>query len=165
MRKLNKVTVAIQKENTSEFLNAVGKFYKKKINIPIECYLYRKILSGCSSLKLEKIGQDRTEEIISPIKSHFESESYEKVLEVGGGYGRRALVVGSVLSIERYKMFDLSEVRKLISKHLECFVLNGSYSASTLDKSTSESYNIIISKYAFSYVTSGLQKHTKKVMS
>jgi putative sugar O-methyltransferase len=104
--------------------------------------------------------------VASDLKKYFGNDFGDKIAEIGGGYGGQSLIIDSLFQIEKYNIYDLPEVNKLISKFLESFILDSSYSVTTLNQSTTKEYDLVISNYAFSELPGELQrKYIKKVLS
>lgn len=148
----------IVKNEHPEFLNKQEWKKNDEIGNPIT-YEYEDVGSvSPTTLRYLKVAAD--------IKTHFGEDIGENIAEIGGGYGGQALVLDTLFSFNKYRIFDIPEVNRLISKYLESYLLNGSYSVTTLNKSTSEEYDLVISNYAFSELPSNLQKmYINKVLA
>lgn len=149
----------IVEEKAPEFLDNPERWKKNDdIGNPIT-YKYDSVGNvSPTTLRYLKVAAD--------LKSHFDQDFGEEIVEIGGGYGGQALITDSLFSINKYRIFDIPEVNQLISKYLESYLLNGSYSVTTLNKSTAEEYDLVISNYAFSELPSHLQKmYIEKVLS
>ena len=83
--------------------------------------------------------------------------TFEKVAEIGCGYGGQALVNDYLLFIKESKLFDLPYVNKLIDKYLNNFLFRGSYKTAILNKEKVSNYDLVISNYAFSEMPKELQ--------
>lgn len=88
------------------------------------------------------------------------------VAEIGVGYGGQRLVLDQLYKFRSYDLFDLPPVLGLVSKYLECHLLQSSYKAKTLNTHDGEkSYDLVISNYAFSELPAIVQrKYVDKVL-
>lgn len=105
--------------------------------------------------------------VASDLRQLFGDLSGARVAEIGVGYGGQMLVLDQIFRLGAYSLFDLPPVLKLVSRYLESHILNSSYRLCTLNQSDgSDSYDLVISNYAFSELPSRLQtKYIEKVMS
>lgn len=88
------------------------------------------------------------------------------VAEIGCGYGGQCLVNDQLLSVGKATLFDLPIATQLITRYLENFLLNGAYEICTINRAMPESYDLVISNYAFSELPKNLQlKYIEKVLS
>jgi putative sugar O-methyltransferase len=89
------------------------------------------------------------------------------IVEIGVGYGGQALILDRAFKINRYELLDLPPVLSLVSKYLESHILNCAYKTSTLNQKTGDdSYDLVISNYAFSELPAHLQlKYIEKIIS
>ncbi|MFL2693713.1 MAG: putative sugar O-methyltransferase [Gammaproteobacteria bacterium] len=111
-----------------------------------------------STLYYTKIGSD--------LETLFGGDIGKNIVEIGSGYGGQGLILDSIFHLDTITLFDLPLVNKLISKYLECFTLNSSYSVSTLNEATPQAYDLVISNYAFSELPKMIQiKYIEKVLS
>jgi putative sugar O-methyltransferase len=105
--------------------------------------------------------------VASDIKKIFGDFSFEKIAEIGVGYGGQLLINDKVFKFKEYHLFDLPPVLNLTEKYLESHNLNNSYKSYTLNQhSGSTYYDLSISNYAFSELPSKLQmKYIDKIFS
>jgi hypothetical protein len=105
--------------------------------------------------------------VASDLLNIFGKDIGANVVEVGVGYGGQLLVNDKVFSFTEYLMYDLPPVLELVAKYLESFILNCSYRLATLNQSAgTETFDLVISNYAFSELPSQLQRmYIKKVLS
>ena len=83
--------------------------------------------------------------------------TFNKVAEIGCGYGGQALVNDYLFFIKESKLFDLPYVNKLIDKYLNYFLFKGSYKTTIINKEKVSNYDLVISNYAFSEMPKELQ--------
>jgi hypothetical protein len=91
-----------------------------------------------------------------------------KVVEIGGGYGGQCLLADMLWQLRSWTVFDLDAVLLLISRYLECHLMNSSYKVMTLNRfdDEGEEFDLAISNYAFSELPKVLQeKYVSKVLS
>jgi putative sugar O-methyltransferase len=105
--------------------------------------------------------------VASDLLKFFGDSVGDKVVEIGAGYGGQALINDMTFKIKEYELLDLPPVLNLISKYLESHILNYGYKLSTLNQKTGEdSFDLVISNYAFSELPTHLQmKYIEKVIS
>ena len=105
--------------------------------------------------------------VASDIKKIFGNNVGEKIVEVGVGYGGQLLIIDKVFSFKECHLYDLPPVLALVAKFLESFILNCSYKLVTLNQCAgTETYDFLMSNYAFSELPSQLQRmYIKKVIS
>lgn len=90
----------------------------------------------------------------------------ERVAEIGCGYGGQTLVNDQLLDYKHATLFDLPFVNELIRRYLNSMLLKGFYKVTTVNESQAETYDLVISNYAFSELPSPLQKaYIHKVLS
>lgn len=103
--------------------------------------------------------------VASDLKVLFGGDIGKKIAEIGGGYGGQALVCDAIFQTEEYHVFDLPDVNDLVAKYLESFLLSGSYATHTLNTAVVDSYDLVISNYAFSEVPKAVQvAYIRKVL-
>ena len=115
------------KDQTPEFLNKFELFKKNDLlgNSSQEDYPGAGLISP-STLRYIKI--------LSDIVKLFGDIKYDKIAEIGAGYGGQMLVNDQIINCSEHHLFDLPPVLELISKYLEGHILNGSYKTCTLNK-------------------------------
>jgi hypothetical protein len=140
------------KKQTPEFFNKFELFKKNDIlGLPITVNYPSVGLISPSTLRYIKIASD--------IFTIFGDIKYDKICEIGAGYGGQMLINDQIINYSEYHLFDLPPVLELISKYLECHILNGSYKTYTLNRHNGEQeYDLVISNYAFSELPLELQK-------
>jgi putative sugar O-methyltransferase len=98
----------------------------------------------------------------------FDFSGINSIAELGCGYGGQTLILDA--AVERpleFHLFDLPPVLALSSRYLESHVLRGSYQCHTLNQVRgTESYDLVLSNYAFSELPRHLQlRYFTKVVS
>ena len=90
------------------------------------------------------------------------------VVEIGGGYGGQFLLADRIWQLSSWTVLDLDPVLQLISRYLECHLINSVYKPTTLNRFDSQTakFDLAISNYAFSELPKILQqKYISKVLS
>jgi putative sugar O-methyltransferase len=90
------------------------------------------------------------------------------VVEIGGGYGGQFLLADRIWQLSSWTILDLDPVLQLITRYLECHLINSAYNPTTLNRFDSQTVqsDLAISNYAFSELPRPLQlKYISKVMS
>lgn len=104
--------------------------------------------------------------VASDLKILFGGDIGRKIAEIGGGYGGQGLVCDFLFRTDEYHIFDLPDVTQLVSKYLEAFLMHGSYVTHTLNASQVDSYDLVISNYAFSELPKPVQlAYVRKVLA
>lgn len=105
--------------------------------------------------------------VTGDLEKFFGKDLGEKIVEIGVGYGGQLLINDRLFKITEYHLFDLPPVLCLVSKYLESHILNTSYVLNTLNQCNgNDTYDLVISNYAFSELPSQLQlMYIKKVLS
>lgn len=150
----------IIKNNSPELLNNINQFKDNDLVGGPITYDYPKIGNiSPSTLRYIKVASD--------LKKYFGSDIGQKVAEIGVGYGGQLLINDKIFDIKSYHLFDLPPVLSLVSKYLESHILNCAYKLFTLNQhGGDESYDLVISNYAFSELPSQLQiKYIEKIIS
>lgn len=101
----------------------------------------------------------------SDLKYYF-GELGENIAEIGTGYGGQCLILDQIFKWKRYFLFDLDLPLQLTSRYLENFLLNSSYTCTTLNQYWEKEIDFVLSTVAFSELPSKLQiRYLEKVIS
>src|SRR5262249_29730903 len=105
--------------------------------------------------------------VAADLRGLFGPDLGKSIAEIGVGYGGQLLVNDSEFSMQRYDLFDLEPVLRLVERYLESHLLNCAYQTSTLNQHLGEkAYDLVISNYTFSELPSQLQrKYIEKVLA
>lgn len=90
------------------------------------------------------------------------------VVEIGGGYGGQFLLADLLWDLASWTLLDLDPVLQLVSRYLECHLINSVYNPTTLNRFDSQraGFDLAISNYAFSELPKALQlKYISKVLT
>ena len=104
-------------------------------------FLYRHGLLSPTSIRYVKVALD--------LKLLFRPD-LEHVAEIGCGYGGQCHANSSLLSYNNHYLLDLPEVNRLVSKYLNSFLLNTTFSTNTINEYSPRNQDLVISNYAFS---------------
>ncbi|MGB2686030.1 MAG: putative sugar O-methyltransferase [Olleya sp.] len=80
-----------------------------------------------------------------------------KICEIGVGYGGQCRIINSISKTEEYTLVDLKKVLMLTQTYLDKYALNTSTRYKTMNELKTESYDLIISNYAFSELPGHIQ--------
>lgn len=83
-----------------------------------------------------------------------------KIAEIGGGYGGQCKVITDYFKIKDYHIVDLPEVNALTKKYLNRLEVKN-FRVSSSDELVKEEYDLLISDYAFTELSRGLQDYYK----
>lgn len=80
-----------------------------------------------------------------------------RIVEIGVGYGGQCKIISDLYEFESYTLVDLPSCLPLAKKYLDHFEVRNII-CSTLDELDKKNqYDLVISNYAFSEITRGLQ--------
>jgi putative sugar O-methyltransferase len=86
--------------------------------------------------------------VLSDLLKHFGSLDGFRIAEIGIGYGGQCRIIGAATSFTCYTLIDLREPLELTRRYLACFnPLPTRYR--TMEQLVPESYDLVISNYAF----------------
>jgi len=143
-----------------ELLGDIGRFkLNDQVGRPI-LYKYEGLGSiSPTTLRYLKVAAD--------LRELFGDLTDFDVAEIGCGYGGQFLVTDMLWQLHSWTLFDLEPVLQLISRYLECHLIDSCYRTTTLNRFDSRSarFNLAISNYAFSELPKKLQlKYISKVL-
>lgn len=93
------------------------------------------------------------------IQDLFSSKGVKRVGEIGIGFGGQFAIISKSLRLTEYLMYDLPVVLALAQKTLhEAKLLSGSFKPQTIDPVIQDSFDLIISNYAFSELPASIQQ-------
>jgi phospholipid N-methyltransferase len=153
------VYLDIVRKDNPHLLNKINDFKKNDLVGSPSLYEYPEIgLISPTTLRYTKVTSD--------LLKFFGDSVGDRVVEIGAGYGGQALINDMTFKIKEYEFLDLPPVLTLVSKYLESHILNCGYKLSTLNqKSGDDSYDLVISNYAFSELPTHLQmKYIEKII-
>lgn len=89
----------------------------------------------------------------------FNNINIEKIGEIGIGFGGQFAVTSKSVQLNEYALYDLPVVLALAQKTLhEAKLLSGSFKPQTIDPVIQDSFDLIISNYAFSELPASVQQ-------
>ena len=105
--------------------------------------------------------------VASDLRKYFGFDIGKKIVEIGVGYGGQLLINDQIFKMKEYHLYDLPPVLSLVERYLEAHILNCAYKTSTLNRNSGdEHYDLAISNYAFSELSSQLQcKYIDKILA
>jgi putative sugar O-methyltransferase len=94
------------------------------------------------------------------IKNKFDKNTYNSIVEIGGGYGGLCKVLSSLVKFKKYYLIDLPEPSLLSKKYLNKFIgiVNKMNYLTTEDLYSFDKIDLVISNYAFSECSLEFQK-------
>jgi hypothetical protein len=81
-----------------------------------------------------------------------------KIVEIGGGYGGLCKIISDIFEFESYTLFDLPQCLELSKKFLDLHNLNNINYLTEQSLSSIENFDLVISNYAFSELSTNLQE-------
>jgi putative sugar O-methyltransferase len=153
----------VTKEQGEQYLKIIGD-ESPSILEKIEEFKQNDLVGGSSTVNYSRIGKIspstlRYIKVSSDLLNFFGEDIGERVAEIGVGYGGQLLIADKILKFKRYDLFDLSPVLDLTSRYLESHTLNSAYKTQTINQHLGNiKYDLVISNYAFSELSSGLQR-------
>jgi hypothetical protein len=106
--------------------------------------------------------------VASDLRELFGELTDFNVVEIGAGYGGQFLISDLLWRLGSWTILDLDPVLQLISRYLECHLINSIYKPTTLNRYGGQdaAFDLAISNYAFSELPKQLQlKYISKVLS
>jgi hypothetical protein len=144
-----------------ELLSDIGRFkINDQVGRPILCSYDGLGLISPTTLRYLKVAAD--------LRELFGDLTDFDVAEIGCGYGGQFFISDMLWRLHSWTLFDLEPVLQLISRYLECHLINSSYRTTTLNRFDGRSarFDLAISNYAFSELPKQLQlKYISKVLS
>lgn len=95
--------------------------------------------------------------ILSDLEEKFGSLDNWNICEIGVGYGGLCRIINSYFKVKNYCLVDLKPVLMLTQKYLDHYVFNTSIAYKTMHELGNESYDLIISNYAFTEMRKEIQ--------
>lgn len=158
-------------EKSQNYIDIINRQTPTLLESKLDLILRNDEVGNAAKRNYEKIGRVSPStlyytKIGSDLETLFSGDIGKNIAEIGSGYGGQGLILDSLFDLDSITLFDLSLVNQLVSKYLECFTLNSSYSVSTLNEAIPQSYDLVVSNYAFSELPKIIQlKYIEKVLS
>lgn len=103
--------------------------------------------------------------VAKELESYFPRQVNGRIAEIGVGFGGQASILLKNHNLTKYTMFDLPEVFNLVDSYLGKLNLTQKIEFSDIHKLASDTWDLVISNYAFSELPRNLQiKYVKKVL-
>ena len=145
-----KLSLEYLKKTNQNILNQINKFMiNDNTGDPIKFY-YKTLNKNVSP------GTLRYLKVCSDIEKYF-GKKFGNIVEIGCGYGGQYIILDKYFNIQRYTLFDLPQVNKLIEKNLLNYNLKSKYQFGNI-KENYKKIDLVISNYAFSELPRKLQK-------
>lgn len=140
-------------------LAGIGTFAINDLVGGAEIVRYGDIALSPSTLRYVKVASD----LVTLFGEGLEGG---RIAEIGVGYGGQMLVLDQIYRFGQYHLFDLPPVLELTQRYLESHLLRSAYRKFTLNQHDGgESYDLVISNYAFSELPMALQKeYLRKIL-
>jgi putative sugar O-methyltransferase len=152
--------LAVIKEQSPAFFDRFDQFkINDLVGSPIT-HLYPGIgIISPTTLRYIKVASD--------LQKYFGFDIGTKIVEIGVGYGGQLLINDQIFKMKEYHLYDLPPVLSLVERYLEAHYLNCAYKTSTLNQNSGdERYDLAISNYAFSELTSQVQcKYIDRILA
>ncbi|MEA5086233.1 MAG: putative sugar O-methyltransferase [Methanocorpusculum sp.] len=145
--------IKIIKERTPQLLNSITDFKKNDLYGAPATFYYSEIDTSISPTTLRYI------KVLSDLIRLYSFPPSLNVCEIGVGYGGQCRINMSYLGIKKYTLVDLPQVLKLCQKFLSNFETSNNTYFQTMDElDVFESYDLVISNYAFSELKKDIQE-------
>ena len=95
--------------------------------------------------------------ILSDLESEFGTLDNLNICEIGVGYGGLCRIISSYFHVKSYTLVDLKPVLMLAQRYLDYYPLNTTLIYKTMNELAKESYDIVISNYAFTEMKREIQ--------
>ena len=95
--------------------------------------------------------------VMADLRRLFGSLDGMRICEIGVGYGGQCRVIGAFFRPASYCLVDIKPALNLAQRYLDNYVLDSPLSYRTLNELRAESYDLVISNYAFTELTRPVQ--------
>jgi len=95
--------------------------------------------------------------ILSDLESEFGTLDNFNICEIGVGYGGLCRMISSYFKVKTYSLVDLKPVLMLAQKYLDHYVLNTTIAYKTMHELQKNTYDLVISNYAFTELRREIQ--------
>ena len=100
--------------------------------------------------------------VLANLKNLYGSLDNYNIIEIGGGYGGQSKIINDYYNINSYSIVDLYEVTLLQNKYIEKLNIPNTKTFTSLSYPTTQTFDLVISDYAFTEVTDPLQSEYVK---
>ena len=160
----------VSQEIGSEYLKIIKKQTPLLIK-NIENIKINDLVGGSNVVEYKDIGYVspsslRYAKVLSDILVLFKKKKFNKIAEIGTGYGGQFLIFDQFIDFSNYYFFDLKEVLLFCEKYLDNYLIRNSFKTLHINNfNGEEKFDLVISNYAFSELPSKLQQiYLKKVI-
>jgi len=95
--------------------------------------------------------------VLSDLKLHFKTVDNFNIAEIGVGYGGQCRVVNAFYKPATYCLIDIKPALDLAQRYLDNFALHSVVTYSTMNELTKNTYDLVVSNYAFSELPRTIQ--------
>ena len=139
------------KDNYPHLVQEFGKFQSNDLLGTPSVYHYPEIgRTGPTTLRYVKV--------LGDLEAFFGSLDNKKIVEIGCGYGGQCLIIAKAYNFEKFFIVDLPEPMMLITKYLNWHKVGNFQCLNPKDLPLQESYDIVVSNYAFSECVRAVQQ-------
>lgn len=95
--------------------------------------------------------------VLGDLLSLFKQLDGMNICEIGVGYGGQCRIVNCIAAPERYTLVDIKPALMLTQRYLDNFITNSILKYATMNELEKQSYDMVISNYAFSELPRDIQ--------
>ncbi|MDB9446626.1 putative sugar O-methyltransferase [Anabaena sp. CS-542/02] len=96
--------------------------------------------------------------ILSDLECEFGTLDNFNICEIGVGYGGMCRIISSYFNVTSYTLVDLKPVLSLAQRYLDHYPLNTTLIYRTMNELHKDSYDLVISNYAFTEIRREIQQ-------
>ena len=96
--------------------------------------------------------------ILSDLECEFGTLDNFNICEIGVGYGGMCRIISSYFNVRSYTLVDLKPVLSLAQRYLDHYPLNTTLIYRTMNELHKDSYDLVISNYAFTEIRREIQQ-------
>jgi hypothetical protein len=107
----------------------------------------------------------RYAKVLADLLNYFGSLDELKIAEIGVGYGGQCRVINAIARPSEYTLVDLKPALLLAKTYLDNYILSSVMKYTTMDELKNETYDLVISNYAFTELRQEIQDvYLKKII-
>jgi len=99
----------------------------------------------------------RYTKVLADILNHVGNLHGLKIAEIGAGYGGQCRIITALNQPEEYTLVDIKPALLLAKRYLDGYTLSSVINYKTMDELKKESYDLVISNYAFTELRRDIQ--------
>lgn len=164
-----KILEHVSKELGQAYVDETFKIDKNFL-VNIESFKKNDNYGNPDLYEFEKIGFISTTtlryiKVLYDLKKYFGELDNLKICEIGVGYGGQCRINNSTNSPASYTLVDIKQALMLCQRYLDNYSLKSQLSYKTMNELAIDSYDLVISNYAFTELTREIQDvYLKKVI-